>query len=193
MKFWCMILILLSAPSIWKYNDSTPPKKIRQTKAVDKPRFFFIYQHAVLPKNYCKWWILFFSFENFATDRENFKIWKRIGNYVTIMFVWMSLLLLSNMLVNVILKSCNISYPLNSPDRSPRDFWLIPTLKGKGRGKKFNTDSEIISAVHSSLKFASRKKFLYFFWRVGSTMRQSHIIWEKVFWKKNDLFFIVNI
>ena len=50
---------------------------------------------------------------------------------------------------------CNakiIAHPSYSPDLTPYNFWLFLTLKEKLCSKKFNTDSEVISAVHVSLK-----------------------------------------
>ena len=73
-----------------------------------------------------------FSFENFATTRAEKASWM-VGNWILYHdFALLSLLLFNNVLVNAILKS------FYSPDFAPCDFWLIPMLKEKPRGRKFN-------------------------------------------------------
>ena len=58
---------------------------------------------------------------------------------------------------------CNIKiipHPPYSPGLVPCDFWLFPMLKEKLCGRKFNIDSEIISAVQGSLKQLPEKGLL---------------------------------
>ena len=57
---------------------------------------------------------------------------------------------------------CNIKIlpqPPSSPDLAPCDFWPFWTLKKLLCGRKFNIDSEVISAVQGSSKQFPEKVF----------------------------------
>ena len=111
----------------------------------------------------------------------------------------MSLLLLSNLIVNAILKPC-LSY---SSDHTSSDFCLFLKMKDKLRNRKFNTEvisefklfisllrfsiitefnSEVISAVQVSLKqFSEKDLSTCFAYHSGESTL-----------KMNDLFLILN-
>lgn len=50
-------------------------------------------------------------------------------------------------------------HPSYSPNLTPYDFCLFPKLKDKLRGRKFTTDSDVITEVHGSLKQIPQKVF----------------------------------
>lgn len=154
-----------SATSVWKHTDSPPPKKIRQTKSAGKVMMiiFFdhkgvIYQHAVPPKTTVngEYYVSVLKILRQHISRKRHEL---VGNWTLHHDNARPHVATS---VQQYLSKCNIKimpHPPYSPDLAPCDFWLFPTLKEKLRGRKFNTDSEVISAVEGSLKQLPEKGF----------------------------------
>ena len=83
-------------------------------------------------------------------------------------------------------------HPLYSLGLEPSDLWLFSTVKEKLHGKKFNRDSEVISAVQVLWSIFHKKASLFVLkcWLNNGTDR--YYLRENTL-KRNVLFFAVNI
>ena len=106
--------------------------------------------------------MLCFSFKNFVRTHAEVS---RTGNESDVTKI---------MLIGILLFLDNIKIMSNFPYSSDLawNFWLLPTLKEKLRGRKSNTGSEVIPAVQGSLKHLPEKGHE----KMGSKMGQLHII-----------------
>ncbi len=155
----------------WTAKNQTPPTKVvapRSTKKVgitvmfDKSGWYDV---LTLPKN-STWNSTYVVNKTLPSLLKSFRIRRPRSGFSRMMLHWDNAPCHSSEKTSEFIVSKSIEetcHPAYSPDLAPCDFYIFPKLKQYLRGKRFQSDEELLDAIHIFFKKLKKSDYEYVF------------------------------